>query len=245
MGWLYRGTNAAAWDQYLWKLARGVVRIDQGEWLGLEMRGRGICHLSGLRELPSDGISALWWADLALVDDRQLYNVGYLTQLGDLRLYGQPITDRGLRAIAGLHDLQVLHVDSLDSRLDGSIRRSPNAIGDEGLLYLTTLRHLRHLSLRGCGLTEAGACYLSCLDRVETLDLSESTLADACMPYLSQMKQLTTLFLQTTHISDAAVEYFAELPNLRYLDVTGTRMSSTWYSAFPGVRIFGNERVYR
>jgi Leucine-rich repeat (LRR) protein len=64
------------------------------------------------------------------------------------------------------------------------------------------------------------------------------------MRYLPRLKQLTTLFLQHTGITDAAAEYFAELPNLRYLDVRGTQMTTAWYSALPGVRIFGNVRVH-
>ena len=87
-------------------------------------------------------------------------NLAGMTHLGTLRLYGIPVADDGLDALAGMAELHELVLDS---------RR----ITDAGLArHIARLRALESLGLHSPGITDAGVTHLAGLRRLRELDLS-------------------------------------------------------------------------
>ena len=96
-----------------------------------------------------------------------------------------------------------------------SLYRSAN-ITDNGLKHLAGLKHLTHLRLTDCRISDAGVAHLAGLPLVD-LDLSRTNISDAGIPTLAKIPSLTRLGLYSTRLTDQGLAKLTQLPNLERL----------------------------
>jgi hypothetical protein len=142
-------------------------------------------NLAGLRGLQRLRTLIL---DGAPISDEGLRHVAGLTGLVTLSLSNTRVTGAGLAQLTGLPGLEILRLDCL-------------AVGDEGLGYVGRMASLRNLSLWRCPVTDKG------------------------LAHLKGLKRLVMLSLDETAVSNEGLERLEGLPSLRYLSVWGTEVS--------------------
>jgi hypothetical protein len=91
-------------------------------------------------------------------DDRDMESLKGLTELRELRLDGEEITDAGLLYLKGLTGLRVLHLYG---------RR----FTDAGLMHIRGMTKLRELDLSDTKITDAGLVHLKGLTELQELNL--------------------------------------------------------------------------
>lgn len=121
-------------------------------------------------------------------------NLAGLTRLGILRLYGIPVTDDGLDALARMDELRELVLDS---------RR----ITDVGVIrHIARLPALESLALHSPGITDAGVAHLAGLRKLRELDLSATRVTDAGLTHLLELTDLEVVDVRKTAVTAAGVE---------------------------------------
>jgi internalin A len=119
-------------------------------------------------------------------------------------LFNAQVTDAALKELAGLKQLQMLHL-------------SDTKVTDAGLKYLAGLKQLAELDLSGTKVTDAGLKYLTGLKQLQWLVLSDTKVTDAGLKDLIGLKQLQDLFLGGTKVTDAGLKELAGLKQLQAL----------------------------
>jgi len=89
-------------------------------------------------------------------------------------------------------------------------------LGSDKVLALTTqFEGLRHLDLRGDGITDAGLEeHLAKLTSLSKLHLESNTITTAGLSHLQKLKSLEVLHLSGDHITDAGMPHVAKITNL-------------------------------
>ncbi len=91
--------------------------------------------------------------------------------------------------------------------------------------WLTRLRGLACLSLRGSDVTDAACAELACIDTLQHLDLIGSRVTDAGAAHFTRLSRLTYLDLRGTAVSDHLLATLSTLPQLEVVDARGTRVT--------------------
>lgn len=125
---------------------------------GCAVTDRGAAALRGQARLFSLRLSA------TRVTDKSLSVVGSLKHLDLLSLDDTRISDGGIRSLSALKDLTLL-----------SLQRTP--ITDAALPYLATMR-IRHLELRGTGVSDAGLDVLANFAGLVGLDVRDTEVSE-------------------------------------------------------------------
>jgi Leucine-rich repeat (LRR) protein len=148
--------------------------------------------------------------------DQDLEYVGSLANLQKLDLQNAPVTDAGLRHLAGLTKLQWLAVGASDPN-------GPNTVGDGCLKHLIRLTGLRSLYLYGGGFSGTGLRQLGGMAGLRTLGIGEAPygirapITDAGWEALGDLKELDSLELDRIWIGDAGMKSLGKLTKLRKL----------------------------
>ncbi len=128
-----------------------LPRLRNVESLGLSecaVTEQGLAPLRGLNHLRSLNLARLnhlrYGTRVTGLSDACLIPIQGLTQLHDLELAGNRITDDGLALIAGMPELESLDLTATD-------------VTDAGLVHLQTLKKLNSVSLGGTRVTPQGA----------------------------------------------------------------------------------------
>lgn len=106
-----------------------------------------------------------------------------------------------------------------------AVRLAGTEAGDEDLVHVGKLPHLRMLDLRDTRVSDAGVRRLGGLNRLKALILTGTAVSDQGLAPLKDMPQIMVLGLEETKITDEGLRYLQGLPNLVWLNLSGTRVT--------------------
>ena len=155
--------------------------------------------------------------------DADVAEIAKLRTVNEMEIVADRLTDAGLASLAGLRNLQVLH-------LEGTTMMT-----DEGLRSLGTLPKLRHLRLSG-PFTDKGLAYLIALPSLKALWLETPNTTEEGLRHLAQCQSLERLcvpWLDT--ITDRGIAYLKSMPKLRALGVGDARSLDAGVTALASV----------
>jgi hypothetical protein len=142
------------------------------------------------------------------VTDDDLAPLATFDRLEELSISGSPITDAGLRHIAGLGELRT--VSLFDDR----------GLTDAGVAHLAGLTKLRTLALDNAGLTDAGLAHLGRMTDLETLMLQGTRVTGPGLAHLGRMPNLKKLY---TPADEVGMAHIGRLTGLQELYAYDTR----------------------
>ncbi|HEX5443230.1 MAG TPA: hypothetical protein VFW87_05360, partial [Pirellulales bacterium] len=137
------------------------------------------------------------------IDDAMLADIGAMTGLEEVDLYGGDFTDVGLSRLVHLDRLRRLHISSEN-------------ITDKGLGKLGVIRSLKELSVFATHVTGSGFRSFS---RLESLDITDAPITDAGLSTICEIEGLRELRLTHTQITDAGLAHLIKSPQLTRLDL--------------------------
>ncbi len=176
----------------------GLSQLANLERLGLEdtlVTSKGLFHLSKLTNLKGlDGLAHL--AGLVHLEELSL-GENLLPGYAGPEVKSNPITDKGLRYLAGMGHLQTLHLNQ-------------SGINGQGFAGLKDLVNLRELSLKECQIDDAGLKALVALKRLEVLDISANEETDARLRVLAALPNLRRVIAIGTGVTPAGAEAFGQ-----------------------------------
>lgn len=119
------------------------------------------------------------------------------------------VTDRGIRQLGQLQQLEELTLDTAEFVTDASMS------------HLRANPGLRRLTVRGVDITDAGMPNLTKLSGLRYLDLSHTMLGDVGLENLPELTQLEELKLGGDMITGLNLNFLKLLPKLRKLSLRG------------------------
>ncbi len=161
--------------------------------------------------------------------DAYLKDLGRLRRLQVLTLSPQfgkhemSVTDAGLKALAGLHELRLLDLEG-------------TRVTDAGLKELAQLKSLRGLDLANTAVTDAGLRDLAALKELQALNLGETKVTDAGLKNLAGLPGLKGLGLWGTRVTDGGLKELKALPGIEALQLTDTRVTGAGLKELGGLR---------
>lgn len=226
-----------------WKFlseARGDVIVPDGELLGLQVSVDGAKDLAPLSELAPDDLHTfcfLWpREESGKTGDSVMPHISRLTGLRVLNLEGTRVSDRGLRHIAPLQDLDRLyltegvsgagmaHVSKLKS-LTGLHFNGKHRLRDSDLALLARLERLEELSLCRGGLSSAGLGRLAQLTNLSRLRFWGDSITDDIVAQLKGVSSLKNLNLAHSQITDAGLSHVSAMTGLEILALYGCNIT--------------------
>jgi Leucine-rich repeat (LRR) protein len=179
------------------------------------------------------------------ITDAGLVHLEGLTRLRQLVLDETSVQGHGLKSLAGLTRLELLHISCAPTDLDiaplgdlVSLRclvLSSTRLTDRGLARLkglTTLKVLQLVGGRSRGITSAGLVHLQGMRQLERLSLSHTSVTS--LEPLSRLSQLTGIDLDDTPIDDEGLTVVADLPRLELLSLVGTNITDAGLAHLAG-----------
>ncbi|MBN71761.1 MAG: hypothetical protein CME32_21070 [Gimesia sp.] len=127
------------------------------------------------------------------IDDAGLAHLSGLTKLKKFYAHLNPkITDKGVKSLSGMQQLEVLTVGA-------------TGITDAGLKQLSRLEQLTLLAVYNTRISDAGLEHLAKLKHLNSLDLQVTSITDAGLKHLSSIKQLQKLNLKETRVTQEGI----------------------------------------
>lgn len=171
-----------------------------------QLTTNGLVHLHTLTNLES------LWFNKTQFDDEGFRHIAKLKSLRELGLSGtRNFTGEGLKHFADFKQLTALNLSS-------------TAVTDEGLVGVSTLRHLKFLALSPQN-GDKGLVHLKSLKTLKYLHLDETKVTDDGLAHLEPLEGLKGLSLERTVVTDAGLEHIKKLPNLETLGLYETKVS--------------------
>lgn len=153
----------------------------------------------------------------------------HLRHLVEVNLTGWPALEEGsLEVLASLPDLETL---TLDHAMVPGIVGMPRPT-DRAMPLIGRLAGLKHLSIVGSEVGDAGLASIANLKQLRSLALSGTRVTDAGLAQLRGLDQLEILELSHTEVTDAGLEHLASLPSLRVLGLEGSKVNPRSAAAF-------------
>jgi Leucine-rich repeat (LRR) protein len=150
--------------------------------------------------------------DDSTATDTVIAQVGRLTRLQRLSLYGSGISDAWLEHISGLTNLTELDL-------------ARTQVTDVWLSHLKALSNLSNLNLSSTRVTDAGLAHLNALPSLTSLDLQGTHITDAGLAHLKGLTHVSVLSLNLDHITDAGLVHLKALTNLHWLHLHGNQVT--------------------
>lgn len=186
---------------------------------GTKVTDAGLAHLAGMTRLESLDIG------FALITDGGFDRLTPLTGLKSLSVGGNKITDAGLSGLRLLPQLTSLDVSG-KQRTDSGLWSA--SVTDQGLDNIAALTALESLNLRGTNISDAGMPKLTALASLRELQLGQTQISAKGLADLPKLRKLERLSLfEAARMDDAAVDALAACPNLAWLDVQGTKLTTS------------------
>jgi Leucine-rich repeat (LRR) protein len=189
--------------------------------------------LAAIRALPAaveEENGAVVFVDLDNygVNDDFVAHLRFLTGLKILDLSRNPITSDGVENLAGLTNLERLHVDS-------------TKIDDAAMQTIGRLKKLKTLWLLETDVTDQGLKHLASLNELEQLYLADNRITDEGTKSLAGLANLRTLLLVRCEVTNDGLEHLRGLSKLELLDVSGTKVTESaakqFASALPKCKV--------
>jgi hypothetical protein len=137
---------------------------------------------------------------------------GFPSSFG-LNLSGSKVTDDGIKRLAMLEDLRVLHLDAVRS------------VSDRGMKSLAPIKSLVELHVSSPLITDEGISHLARCDTLCKLFISQTTLDDNGLRELAKLPRLQFLDISGTRITNAGLGDIKQFPALEHLSLGGTSIS--------------------
>jgi hypothetical protein len=165
-----------------------------------------------------------------------LHDVGRLSHVMQLRLYGPFVTDAGLAELKRLTNLFLLDIGDTEFTCTERTKRPGAArVTDAGLPYLDGLSTLSFVNLSGTRVTDAGLVHLKRLTKLEIVCLDETLITDAGLAQLKDLIDLKYLYIHDTQITDAGLTHLEGLTKLRELDLGDTQITDAGLAHLKGL----------
>lgn len=116
------------------------------------------------------------------------------------------MNDGDMAFLAGCADLQ-------------SLRTGGRLITDEGLQYVSRLRHLTQLIVNNSAITDEGLRHISHLTQLKEVVLDGASITDAGLVHLQWLTNLDSLSLRSCEICGPGIKHLKRLQNLRRLSL--------------------------
>lgn len=184
-------------------------------------------------EIPETGIAVDF--GLSKVTDAQLETIAKIKHMRALSLFGTGISDRGLKHLRGLDELEWIDLDCVqisDAGID-FVSSNPNlsaislfatTVSDKAVAKLAKLEKLEHLRLSGCiFLTDRAIKSLADRRKLRTLCLSHTEVTGKKLMHLTRITSLERLGLRDTSLQ--GLDGIQKLENLRALDLSHTKIT--------------------
>ena len=200
------------------------------------------------------GMTGMHYLNLASsgVTETSLDTVGTLTGLRSLYLSGNPaISGRNLRALAGLTNLELLHMGtgapdvnfSALPRLDRLVEFEcvGNRLTD--IRFLANIPNVQRLNVGGSLVTDFSP--LATCAKLKNLGIQATPITDAQLAVIKDAAIENLNLSEAQFITDASVPVILSLSNLKQLEISKTRISPAGAQrlreAFPNAKITHNE----
>src|SRR5262249_732547 len=154
----------------------------------------------------------------------EVEEVAGLRRLGVLGLSHSGITDQGLKLLAGLKNLQVLHL--------GGNRKVTDA-GGQGL---RELRQLRALDPSFTALAHQARAGPGGLARLESVALGKTGISDEGLKQVARLQHLRALDVRNTKVTDVGLQQLAGLTRLQALDLYATKVTDAGLKELAGLK---------
>jgi len=147
------------------------------------------------------------------------------------------VTDRGIKKLQALQQLEDLTLDTAEFLTDASMAHLRANRGlrrlvvrgvditDAGMPHFGALTNLKRLDLTSADITEKGLEGLAPLTGLEELDLSFTRFAEPGLETIAKLTALKRLGLEQTSITDVGMAFVAKLPALEALNLNYTPVS--------------------
>ena len=147
--------------------------------------------------------------------DRGLEHVGRMTGLEALYIWdAASITDAGVAHLAGLKNLQKIHIDN-------------SQITDQSLVLLSSLPKIEELSLQSGHFSDEGFLHLKGENTLKQLAAGRGDLqvTDAGLAHMKDFKKLVLLDLQNSKVTARGLEQLKGVPSLKVVWLSGTSIT--------------------
>lgn len=209
---------------------------------GVCLTGEPATFESGLKLLTR--LPRLWSLRIDLCSDAVLKSLEGLPIRG-LMIYGQAVSDAGLRAV-NLSELEQIYLTDTkitDATLEhlckattlSTILADGTSVSDLGISFFRE-HPLRHLQLNNCpNITDKTLDVVKVWPPVSggrRLVAGNTRITDQGLKSLSEMNPLTHLEIPNSHITDIGLAHLATSKYLIFLDVTKTKVTAVGVAAF-------------
>ena len=143
--------------------------------------------------------------------DNDLDFIAELKTLKTLDLSFTYVTDKGIKKLQALQQLEDLTLDTAEFLTDAS------------MAHLRANRALRRLVVRGVDITDAGMPYVGEMTGLRDLDISYTMLGDVGLEYLPNLSELEHLKIGATLITGLNLNFLKLLPKLKTLSLRGVQ----------------------
>ena len=173
-------------------------------FLGSKTSEAGVCW--AISQFPE--LKGFLASDMPL-GDQILESLAKATLLVDLNLSKVQVTSAGFKHIAGLKDIERLHL-------------SDTAIDDSGVAHLEGLSKVYWLWLDNTKITSVGMKSIGKLKNLDTLLLHNTAVTDDGLEHIRSLKKLKSLRLDGTKVTDAGLAHLSQVATLEDLDLEDT-----------------------
>jgi len=143
--------------------------------------------------------------------DEDLTYVAKIATLKKLDLSFTLVTDKGIKELQQLRQLEDLSVETAEALTDASMN------------YVKNIPTLRRLNVRGVDITDVGMPAIAQMTGLRSLNLSHTMLQDVGLESLPALTELEELYLGGNMITGINLNFLKLLPRLRKLSLRGVQ----------------------
>jgi len=141
--------------------------------------------------------------------DEDLAYVARIPTLKRLDLSFTLVTDKGIKELEQLRQLEELNLETAEALTDASMN------------YVKNIPTLRKLNVRGVDITDVGMPAIAEMTALRSLDLSHTMLEDVGLEHLPALSDLEELYLGGDMITGINLNFLKLLPKLKKLSLDG------------------------
>ena len=141
--------------------------------------------------------------------DEDLNYVAQIATLKRLDLSFTLVTDKGIKELEQLRQLEDLNLETAEALTDASMN------------YVKNIPTLRKLNVRGVDITDVGMPAIAQMTGLRSLDLSHTMLEDVGLENLPALAELEELYLGGDMITGINLNFLKLLPKLKKLSLDG------------------------